>query len=192
MELENSNPSNAYSVLIITISIFFALIMSLMAIRPLIVENAKIRDKQKIKTAELKRYTEKKDILKRIKEDPLELGKLKNMETKIFQILPAVDDRTTTYAHTDEISKKSEITIGSVIESSNNPLEGMPTIREYSFTVAAQGTYEELIKTLKNFESTLKLFNIKTISLAPGKDDDLSYSLIISTYSKDEVQLEDQ
>ncbi|HBG82079.1 TPA: hypothetical protein DDW69_04595 [candidate division CPR2 bacterium] len=186
MELENQGRSG-YSALVIVIAIIFAILVSVLGIRPLLASNAKLTKERDQKLAELKRYTQKRDILVDAAKKETELNALK---IKILEALPQSSDPTAIFAQIEGISKGLNVDTRSVKQSSASKAKNA-SVHEIVLNVASGGTYDDLHKTLEKLETSLRIFNVKKISLSPKKGDRIDYSFNISTYYKDEVKLED-
>lgn len=187
MELENRGKS-AYSTLVVSIAVVFAVAMVVFVAKPLIDSNAKLDQEKDKQAAEYKRESKKLEILKTAKNDE---DKLNSLRDKVQVALPQGDDRTGTYAQIEAISNQSGVDTKSVRESGNSNSKNNSAIHEVSFNIDSIGTYDSFLKNLQEFESSLRIFNVKKINVSPKAGGQIEYNLNVSSYYKDEVQLED-
>lgn len=185
MELEK--PKSAYGIIVIFIAVLFSIGVYFLAIKPLFANYQDLSKKETQKEAELKRYTDKRTVLKKAKDNE---DQLKELENKILTIVPFKDDRPDTYWQFEKISENSKIVTRSVMQSTY--LEDSSLYEKFSeqaFTLNGTGSYQAMLDFLYNIENSMRLFNVDRITISPNNNN-VSLNLNVSTYYGKEVQIE--
>jgi len=185
MELGGSK--SAYGVFVIFISVIFSIGIFFLAIRPLFVNYQDLSKNEAQKEAELKRYTDKRMVLRKAKDNE---ESLRQLEEKILRIVPFKDDRPSTYWQFEKISEKSNVSTRSVMQSKY--LEDSTVFEKFSeqsFTLNTIANYQTMLDFLHNIESSMRLFNIDRISISPNNNN-LDLNINVNTFYGKEVQVE--
>ncbi|OIP25300.1 hypothetical protein AUK11_00860 [bacterium CG2_30_37_16] len=218
MEVE-SGQNNTYGILIIFISLIFALFMIFSPIKNLINTNSKLDREKSTLLAQVDKFETKKENIESFKDDKAMMSKLDALNVGVLEILPDKDDRASLYAQLEGLIKISGVNnteVSAPLAQDNTTATADPnaggdlSLHELKVDLDANSKYsaldgsnkfQGLLGFLLNLEKTKRLFNVSSLDVsaqtqdvkgAIPKYDTLNTKATLSTYYKDEVQIEKQ